>query len=181
MDLLHESVEVHSPLSPDSHFVTEQVHQHGLARPYSTAAGGTGGGVVGGGVSACREAGLAVPPTYRTPQVNAFDFSLHCSASSEHLLGEGEGEGHGLYMNQSCICHIAIIPPPHPTPHTHALTRAIREGRDGWYPFSVCRSFCRVPTTLHWWASSQRTPDETSWSYSAISSPLGWGGVQRSS
>ena len=64
MDLLHESVEVHSPLSPDSHFVTEQVHQHGLARPYSTAAGGTGGGVVGeGSVPAVRLASLCHPPT----------------------------------------------------------------------------------------------------------------------
>ena len=64
MDLLHESMEVHSPLPPDSHFVTEQVHQHGLARPYSRAAGVQGGGAVGeGSVAAARLALLCHPPT----------------------------------------------------------------------------------------------------------------------
>ena len=84
------------------------------------------------------------------------------------------GPGHSPVAS-SCGCHNVTMSPPSPP----TLTRAIREGLEGWYPLSVCSSFCRVTTTLRWWGSSQRTPEDTSWSYSTNSSPLGWGELQR--
>ena len=76
MHLLHERVEVCSPLPVDSNLVTEQVHQHRLARPWGQSRSGRGG--MEGRVGSAPETGLAVQPTYRTPHVDALDFSFHC-------------------------------------------------------------------------------------------------------
>ena len=75
----------------------------------------------GGGVSGCREAGLAVPPTYRTPQVNAFDFSLHRGASPENLMGGGGG----AWSVHELVLYVTMpsSPPPPPlppSPHTYS-------------------------------------------------------------
>ena len=83
----------------------------------------------GGGVSGCREAGLAVPPTYRTPQVNAFDFSLHRGASPEHLMGGGGG----AWSVHELVLYVTMpsSPPPPPPLPTHLLVPSGKAARAG--------------------------------------------------